>query len=345
MHNIFGDRFYATRKPAWHGLGQVFDNPLGAMEAVRAVGMNFQIEKFPLYAEINGATVNTGKYGIFREPLVDDPQARFYGVCSKDYAIIQNEDLARVLEPLTDVWPVETAGALNAGETMFLALKVGGVKIAGEDVEQYFTITDTRNGGTSLRIMYTPVRVVCQNTLVSGIRAATISQTLQHSEGLEADLVTRMQLIKKMQAAIKATNASFETLAATTISSDDVDSIIASAYPYPPRPKKGMLLDEVDPENGVSELGELYTEAASAQSTWQYYCERSDVFRSSARGLFDKICDKHNSVANTPWAAYNAVVEFADYREGADSVNISALFGARAIEKKRAFDAATAYIV
>ena len=37
-HNIFGERFLGQRKPAWHQLGLVVDEPIGAVKALERIG-------------------------------------------------------------------------------------------------------------------------------------------------------------------------------------------------------------------------------------------------------------------------------------------------------------------
>lgn len=38
MHNLFGERFYSLRQPAWHGLGKVMDAQMGAEQAFDTIG-------------------------------------------------------------------------------------------------------------------------------------------------------------------------------------------------------------------------------------------------------------------------------------------------------------------
>lgn len=338
--NLFGERFLGFREPAWHSLGKTFDQPITAVEAVRQGGLEYTIEKYPLFAE---GGYPTGKFGIFREPTMDDMQYRFLGVCGEEYNIVQNTMIAEILDPLTKMWPVETVGALGVGETMFLSLDAGDAEVHGEHIKQFFLITDTRDGGTSMRIAFTPIRVVCQNTLVSGLKQATVSAALQHGFNIEQTLRTRVTLLEKMQKARVATMATFEALASAAIQDDDAQTIFTLAYPNPKRTDKLELLEDFDSVNGPEMLGALYDEATRAEQSWLYYTKRAETMREGVRSTYDRLCDEHPGIASTAWAAYNAVVEFADFREGSN-VAKSALFGSRSAEKKRAFAAALAYV-
>ena len=80
-----------------------------------------------------------------------------------------------MLDPISEKFPVETVGAIGQGEKIFVSLDAGGSKIAGEDHELYWLITDHRDGTGAMTMAFTPVRVVCQITLITGLRNSKVS--------------------------------------------------------------------------------------------------------------------------------------------------------------------------
>ena len=343
-HNLFGERFLGHREPGWHKLGEVFTDPITAAQAVERCRMNYEILKVPMTVDVPtpfgiNRVVIEDKVVLLREPTPDDAQYLYLGVASPNYEIVQNKDVAEALDQLTDVWPVETMGALDKGKTMFASLDAGEVMVAGELVHQYFLATNTNDGGTSMKIMFTPVRVVCQNTLISGMSSATVSAALNHNAGVVGSMKSRMDMIKKLQQASTTTLESFEKLAKCAMDETGTRRVLELTYPYPKKPSKVTSLEGIDEED-IALVGALYAEATAANDLWQYYCERADAFRSGAMELFGKINNEHPVIAGSAYALFNAVVESADYRSGSDSANQSSLFGARAQEKKRAFQAA-----
>lgn len=340
--SIFGERFLGRREPAWHGKGQVFDAPIGALEAIEAAGLGFRIEKHPLTAAVAGfGTVDVPRFALLREPTPDDPTYHFCGVCGKDYTVVQNVDVGKAIDPLTEKWPVETVAALEGGKTMLITLDAGGADVAGEAVHQYFLVTDTKDGGTSLRIAFTPVRVVCQNTLVTGLRSAMVQCNLQHRQSVSAELDLRVYLVGKMQEAQNSVMADFNSLAKAILSQDEVEAVMAAAYPYPKRSAKATLADElfagaVD----LSAYGDTKDELEDAVRGYGNVTARMDALRAGAGELLVKYNDEQPALANTAWSAYNAVVEVEDYRNGKGDVGYSALWGGRAKHKTDAFSIA-----
>lgn len=342
--NLFGERFIGHRTPAWHSLGKTFEKELTASEAIVKGSLNFKIITSPLVAHIDGVNALTGKYGIFREPTSDDPEYRYLGVSSPSYTVLQNADIARIIDPLTDQWPVETAGALGVGETIFMTLDAGDDEIKGEHIRKYFLITDTRDGGTSLKIAFTPIRVVCQNTLISGLKQATVSDAIIHNMSTKEILEARVSMMQRMQKAIKETMASFDALASAAIEDDQAKLIFEAAYPYPVKSVKMNLLREFDDVSGPLEIGLLYDKAKTAEMSYNYFVTKAEELRQGAFLNYQRLCDEHVSIANTPWAAYNSIVEFADFRGNSESSAKSSIFGSRAEEKKRAFSKALEFI-
>jgi len=348
-HQIFGQRFLGNRQPAWHGLGRVFTDPMTATDAVRQAGADFQVIKLPLTVNApDGYTIELPeKVALMREPVADDNQYRLLGTAGPDYAVIQNTEIARVLDGLTEEWPVETVGVLGKGETLFISLKAGRSEIAGDEVEDYFLVTDTKDGGTTLRILYTPVRVVCQNTLVAGIRAASTSAQLGHRQGLEAEYNFRVNLMAQLRRSQDEVKAKLTHLAAMRLAEQQVNDILATVYPEPTVPQKAALLSEMEDAGQTHRFSaDVLAKLQTVRERHEYASERVQAFRNAAEELYIRFNDEHPRNANTGWALYNAVVESADYRNGSsgDNISKSAVFGNRAAEKSRAYAALTALI-
>jgi len=363
--NIFGNRFLGKRVPAWHNLGTVVEDDISVSDAFSKVGLNYTVQKAPLFAQVeldeltkpgyptkHGMQLPTDKFAIVRDPTPDDNRRHIFGICSDDYEIVQNSEIAKLLDPLSEQWKTETVGAIDYGKTIFITLDAGSASIKAkngktlDNIAKYFLITETKNGGSAMKFAFTPVRVVCQNTLVSGLRAAIITSNLTHRIGLRNEMEWRLKLLADMSKAENVVMSNMQKMAKIVLDSDQLVSIISAAYPEPKKSAKAELLEGYkDPTEELAEYTELLNELTEAQANFEYWANRSQIFRDSATDLFERFNDEHPAFANTGWAAYNAVVETEDYRSGRTSMFESALWGARAAAKKRAFAQALSFVV
>tara|TARA_R110002020_G_scaffold211769_1_gene418016 strand:+ start:266 stop:1318 length:1053 start_codon:yes stop_codon:yes gene_type:complete len=344
--SIFGERFYGRRTPAWHRLGVVMDEDATVSEAMEHIDVDFEITTIPATVTMpDGTVIVTNHNAIVREPTVDDNQYRVLSVVGSEWTPIQMRDLANYLDPISEKYPVETIGALGHGEKVFITLDAGESQIAGEDHKLYYLITDHRDGGGALQIAFTPVRVVCQNTLTTGLSSAKISVTLNHTKSIKADTQWYTNIFNSMLNAQDQVISELNTLAEFDLEKGDAEKVIVSAYPpaSPPRRLKlsaGLTEDDIPRNVWLTMLNDTKAD----QEEYERRKNRVQVLRDGATECFEKFNDEFPDLANTPWAIYQAIVETEDYRKGKEdgSSDKSILYGSRAGIKAKAFNASLA---
>lgn len=346
QHNLFGQRFAGHRTPGWHELGTVFQDALGAEEATKLGRLDYEIQKIPLFVNAYGQEMETGTSALVRQPTDDAPEPFMLGTVSNDYRLLQNMEIARILEPMTGEWPVETVGALGNGERAFWCLDAGEAEVAGENLRQYFVVVDVKNGGNALRIINTPIRTECQNTLATGMAAATLNIALPHRVNLEKELDWYVQLQIQMRKQQQTLLEQFRAMATQKVVAKQVNAILKAAYPDVPAPRKVRMADALGPTTEYL-VGTFKDDIESARRRQAGGQERQEQFRASARELFERFNDEFPAVGGTAWAIYNAVVELEDWRDGPgdrSEIATSVLFGDRAKKKEKAFGAALATV-
>ena len=344
--SLFGERFIARREPAWHRLGEVFpqDLELTATEALEKADLMFQVEKFPLVANINGQLMDTKSFGVFREPTHDSNEYKFFGTVGKDWTAIQPQTLGTILDPISREYPVETAGAIRDGRQIFLTLDAGESKIAGEDHNLYYLITDNRDGLGALSFAFTPVRVVCQNTLIVGLDQANVNVKLEHNKEINYNAQWYSDLFGKMLRAKDETISAMDSLATVKITNDDAMAVIMAGYPNPSKPKRVAIQDNIAPDLlGKEDLLKVINDNKAQNNQYEGQVSRVQNYRQHALELYDVFNQQHGQLAETPWAIWQAVVECEDYRKGRDS-SYNILVGDRAPSKMRAFKKALSLV-
>lgn len=345
-----GNRFIARSKPAWHNIAKrIFsdDEQITARQAMAEVAGDISFIRSPLYAEIDGAQFKLDKQNaIFRKPTADDPSPLFLGMATDAWAMPTYAELAGALDDLSKTYKVETAGILQDGGLAFLCFRGEDWAIKGDEMRSYFAANFSCTPGVGHKVFHSPVRVVCWNTNTMADEQATINLSIPHS----ADALQRIQLASKLVSQFHEmkdkSKAIFEAFADQQVSSKDVDSIIYAAFQLPALPVKLRLikqqLSDTEAETFKRALtANLLMDLEKAQDTYDKQCEMTMRLREVARERFEAF--NPANLRGTVWAAYNAVTEVADWREGRNA-DEGALFGGRAKEKSRAYEAAMSLV-
>jgi phage/plasmid-like protein (TIGR03299 family) len=338
-HNIFGERFYGHRQPAWHGLGIVSDKVLTPTQAVNAAKLDYEIHLVPAYGNIGDTMISLpNSFVLMREPTEDSPEwaQLSKNLVSDSYTFMQNKEWSKQLKRVHDRFPLETVGALGNGETIFFTFKGDSFDVNGEQVDHYFLVTDTRTGGHSATMALTPIRVVCQNTLTTGLRSAQQKIEIQHGSSHKSEVLDYAKIFSSVETGQNRLQQAFQLLADRKLDQEEYEQLLREAYPAPKAPSKLFFADQIratgseEQVEKVDEIEKLFT--------WRQ--DRQAVYREAVDELFGTFNDEFPQSAGSAWAFYNAVVEAEDYRKGNGNVQQSALFGPRAATKKRAFAAA-----
>lgn len=202
-HNInYNERigkhsFLSVKQKAWHGLGQIVEQYPTSAEAIIHAGLNYEVEKAPLFTKGAGLidTPNGIEFGStelevpnFFANIRTDNNA-VLGVVGKDYHIVQNRDAFNFFDAIVgggDGILYETAGALGKGERIFITAKLPDyIRVGnGDDVtEKYIFLTTSHDGSGSITAAFTPIRIVCQNTLNASLRTMTNVVRIKHTSG------------------------------------------------------------------------------------------------------------------------------------------------------------------
>ena len=141
-------------------------------EAIEHAGLNYQVQK----AGLNAANLSSQNAGQ------NAPVPNFYatmrtdngavlGVVGEDYQIVQNRDAFTFFDSIVggDGIMYETAGALGKGERIFITAKLlVYIKFGNNElIEKYLFLTTSHDGSGSITVAFTPVRIVCANTMVN----------------------------------------------------------------------------------------------------------------------------------------------------------------------------------
>ena len=132
------------------------------------------------------------------------------------------------------------------------------------------------------------------------------------------------------------------TLAQYRIDKEEAKSIINSAYPEASKPRRLTLSQDITPDDVSRDVWtSILNDKKHYQDEYTKRVDRINAIRNGAWDRYEFFNDKNPNLANTPWGAWQAVVETEDFRRG-HSNSATAIFGMRAEAKSRAFKTALA---
>jgi phage/plasmid-like protein (TIGR03299 family) len=347
---IWGSSFFG-RKPAWHNLGVVIpdDQQVGVMDAFELAGANYEVRVEPIVVNAFDTVVETGKLAIMREPTKLDPEPRMFGVAGPRYQVVQNRELGTLLADLSEAesWPVETVGVLGRGEKMFATLRADSVEIEGDgEVVIYFLVSSGHDGGTATRIACTPVRVVCQNTLILGLAEATIQASVVHRGNALGEVEWNMGVVAQLKKSQDAVTSAMRLMASprSLLDTEEVEQVLEAAYPTVIADTAATARARHMIEADTITIDEARRRGLNLRVTRKdAWVESVREYRGVARARLIAMNDEFPAVANTSWAVYNAVVETEQYRKGRSEATVGrdVLFGGyRGQNMAAAFDSA-----
>lgn len=186
--------FFSVKEKAWHGLGRIVSDYPTSREAIEFAGLNYIVEKRPLFTYNTDTFFNSPINADILIPELEVPnyyatvrtdKNSVLGVVGKDYEVVQNADAFSFFDAIVggDGIQYETAGALGKGERIFITAKLPGyIRVGSDDlIEKYLFLTTSHDGYGSITAAFTPVRIVCANTLNAAMRNHTNAIKIRHT--------------------------------------------------------------------------------------------------------------------------------------------------------------------
>jgi len=182
---------YAGEVP-WHGLGVPVSNDLTPVQMMEKAGVDWKVHEIESFVEFEGKRIKTGE-----KSLVRSCDARVLTNVGPGWHPVQNEDAFDFFAEYVHAGDMEmhTAGSLKDGQIVWVLAKVKeSFTILGDDkVDSYFLFVNPHEYGKAIDIRFTPIRVVCNNTLTLSLSEASVNAVkLSHRMAFDADMVKDM---------------------------------------------------------------------------------------------------------------------------------------------------------
>lgn len=303
---------------SWHGQ----ENNLQADDArrfsvegtIEAAGMDWRVAKMPLAIAAGNGDVSglpaEGAFGVFRTDRWE-----CLATCGPDYTCLQNREIFQQFQPFLDCRELsfESAGSLDGGKRVYVQarLAVEDADIGGGDkVSPMLLIASSHDGSLATRVGFTPIRVVCNNTLSAAVSRGGLLR-IKHTRGQHDAIAAVMETVDVARQQFVANCEQYRRLIRVGISKADLSRYVKQVL--------GM------PEGK----------------------ERRD-FSKRVLNQFDRICHlalhgRGQSASElTLWSAYNGVTEWTSHfrQKSREDRQKSVWFGASASTNSKALELA-----
>lgn len=202
-----------ARPIMWKGIQgcENFSTPVTVDEAINAVGANFEVTKQHLI-RVPDSLINSILNGepsagvtLTRDMIIKSHMATVradrnitLGVVGSKYGVVQNSKAFEFINLLasgvqgSEKAVIETAGILGDGERMYVTAKLPSdiyLDNNGKDpVNDYILFTNTHDGSGAVTVLFTPIRVICQNTLNMALKTAQNKLVYKHTSNVNSRL-------------------------------------------------------------------------------------------------------------------------------------------------------------
>jgi len=269
----------------WHGLGIELKAPPTAEEAIIASGLDWAVATKPVFAQFDGKVIEAPEH----RAVVRDRDDRVLGIVGRKYTPLQNRQAFDWFDPViqTGQASYHTAGSLRDGQIVWVLAQVDGViEVGGEDVvEKYLLLTNSHDGSRNVQALYTPIRVVCANTLRVAIDGCQTAFRFRHTTSIAERLVEAQKALGIVNDQFGKLGESYRQLARTQVAREKIAEYLLKVFPPNPQAKS-------DAQKQVVRARVI------------------DLFGGAGRGA------DLATARGTAWGLYNAVTEYVDHERG-----------------------------
>jgi phage/plasmid-like protein (TIGR03299 family) len=226
----------------WHNLGVVVDQINSIEEAITLAGLDWGVEMQPLFFQNEGELMPVDE----AQAVVRATDKAILGVVGPRYTPLQNKDKFNFFQDYLDAGEasLETAGSLQNGRKTWILAKLNrnnSVIVKGDEIEKFLLLSDSYDGTMAVRVGYTPIRVVCKNTMsMAHSNIASQFIRVRHNKNVKANLDTIQEIVNIADASFEATAEQYRFLASKGCNTKDLGKYIKKVFDLEDKQKKGL---------------------------------------------------------------------------------------------------------
>jgi phage/plasmid-like protein (TIGR03299 family) len=218
----------------------------------------------------------------------------FLGIVGTGYVPIQHAAQAAFIAALVgEGATVDTVGALDGGRRQFWTVKAPGeivvqAKGGSDQVARNLIVANAHDGSMAFKAFWSPIRVVCHNTLTAALRGSRDGINIRHAGDVSASVDDARETLGLADAYFRRLGETAQVLAEREVLAAEVDAFLDSLFPLP-----------------VGETAGLKASRTRLESV------RGQVVANFEGGVGSDLAGR------TAWGLWNAVTEYASHQRDA----------------------------
>jgi phage/plasmid-like protein (TIGR03299 family) len=302
MAHQFSSGAFFHGKAAWHGLGHVVEGTLPAREAFALGEADWEVIASPIF-DPTGTPIN-GYRAITR-----GDNGKVLSVQKESYTVVQNEQLIKLAEALHEDAEISAVCVLDEGRKVTFTAKINGAEgevVNGDPIHQYLIGATSHDGSIAFQTLFSPIRVVCNNTLSAALGHAERTNatakgkriSIRHTTNCNAMIDRLPEIIDMKRQQFTAGLEELEAMANKSCTSAQFAEYCRNIF-------ADQLTGSVNDKRGDKTTARPKTLADLPQ--WDSIANK---FAGEGIGFDIK------GVQGTYWGAYNAITEWVTHEAG-----------------------------
>jgi len=278
-------------------------------EVIKLAGLDWQVLQSPIqYQTPSGIQTDADRVMNFRSDN-NNP----LGIVGSGYQVLQNSKMFNFLDSVVGSSEAMyvNAGSFKGGRKVYIQAKLPGfIRFDdGEDVgEKYLTFISSHDGSLGNSVLFTPIRVICQNTMVRALKSQDHRTNIRHTLSMNVNLEQAKAALNLVAGQVKLLEQLSRKLIDRKFKDEQMTELLEKSGMIPAEEKKSGRANNI-----IAEVLE------------RFHYGKGSEFKTSK---------------GTAWGAYNAVSEYVDHFRGSDEVkrSESLLMGSGMIIKNKTLE-------
>ena len=330
-----------TGTSPWMELSKTVPEGLSPRAMQKAAGLDWEVEKQPLYLEHKGGLLQSGHFGLVRNTdgkVLDT-------IRSGNWEPVQNSQAFAFFEQFTFQYKmqIEVVGSVADGKRVFILANMNesfALDQARDDVtESYLLFTNPHQYGSSVNIRLMPIRLQCTNTLPIELSRKAVPASIKFTHWRKFDEIRTSRIVHQWFEQFQEYRETANFLAAKRYYRETLEEYFDECFPYSSTSTKR------GPERDA--LEEYFDEYLPYEQSIKTKKRKGNQQSQNAL-LAMSIVETQPGAESAPgtwWNAFNAVTYITDHQIGktADTRLNSAWYGRGRQRKSKALHLAVRY--